>query len=349
MELPIEEINIDISGPYIPTLTGERYAAHFLDSRTSKSDVYLLKTKAELAKALLIYVLYALNQFAGQGFTVKQIKWDNAGENISNTVVQFCNTQRIKSEPFPLYGPERNGAAERIVREHWTRARVLMFSSKLPQELWGEALRHANSLRNRLPSSRLGGDLPIFMRDSRTDVDFTHIPPFGHPGFAFIYHPKSTPRKKLFPRSQFSNFVGVQSDTRSYRVYIPEDKGVKVIRRGDFHQSNDQRLPGVASLLDELSRQSSIEATEGHNATPDAESHLLTLTTSIFEANPSMALPPKTNDIPDTPRNFKEACQSREWSEDKHREYNALIDRETWHYVRRIQGMNVLKHNPSKN
>ena len=312
MEFPIEEINIDISGPYIPTLTGERYAAHFLDSRTSKTEVYLLKTKAELAEALPTYVLYAQNQFARQGFSVKKIRMDNAGENMSNAVVQFCNTKGITIASSPPYGPESNGAAERIVQEHWNRARVLMFSSKHPQELWGEALRHANWLRNRLPSSRIGGDLPIFMWDSHNNVDFTHIPQFGQPGFAFIYRAKSTPRKKLLPRSQFSHFVGVQSDTRLYRVYIPEDKGVKVIRRGDFHQSNDQRLPGVDSLLDGLSRQSSIEAMEGHNATPDAESHLLTLTTSIFEANPSMALPPKANDIPDTPRNFEEACQSRE-------------------------------------
>ena len=46
VEFPVEQINVDISGPFIPTITGERYAFHFLDSRTAKSDVHLLMTKA---------------------------------------------------------------------------------------------------------------------------------------------------------------------------------------------------------------------------------------------------------------------------------------------------------------
>ena len=122
---------------------------------------------------------YAQNNFPAQGYTVKQNRWDNAGENTSKAVVQFCNNNGIKIEPSPPYGPEGNGAAERIVQEHWNRARMLMFSSNLPQQLWVEALRHAKWLRNRLPFSRLGGDLPILLWDPRIDVNFTHIPPFG--------------------------------------------------------------------------------------------------------------------------------------------------------------------------
>ena len=199
VDLPIEEINIDISGPFIPTINGEKYGAHFLDSRTAKSDVQLLKRKADFGDVFVRYIAYAHNHFAAQGFTVKTIRWDNAGENVSNLVLQYCETNGIKVEPSPPYAPERNGAAERIVQEHWMRARVLMFSSELPAQLWGEALKHANWLRNRLPASRIGGDLPILLWDSRTTVDFTKIPPFGQPGFSFIYRPKEKFQVQVSP------------------------------------------------------------------------------------------------------------------------------------------------------
>lgn len=53
------------------------------------------------------------------------------------------------------------GTIERLVQENWTRARVLIFATNLPRNLWSEALYHGNWLRNRLPASRLGNDTPI--------------------------------------------------------------------------------------------------------------------------------------------------------------------------------------------
>lgn len=82
-----------------------------------------------------------------------------------------------------------------------------------------------------------------------------------------------------------------------------------MVRRDEFHQTDDDRLPGVASLLDGVSRHASIEADEQHDDVfSDAESHLLSMATSVFEALPSIALPAHVNEMPDTLRNFKEAC-----------------------------------------
>lgn len=135
VEFPVGQINIDISGTYIPKITGECYAVHILDFRKAKSDVQLLMTKAVFARALPTYVAYAQNNFAAQGYTFKTDRWKNAGENISKAIVQLCNNNSIKIERSPPYGPEGNGAAERIVQEHLTKARVLMFSSSLPQKI----------------------------------------------------------------------------------------------------------------------------------------------------------------------------------------------------------------------
>ena len=216
-----------------------------------------------------------------------------------------------------------------------------MLSSELPAQLWGQALKHANWLRNRLLASRIGGDLPILLWDSRTAVDLTKIPPFGQPGFSFIYRPKHAPRKKLLPRAEYSHFEG---DNHLFRVHIPRESKTKVIRRDDFHSSNIHRLPAISSLLDGLSRQASVEASEDAENAGDAESHLFDMTSSICEANPAIAFPSKASDVPDTPRNFREAIQYPKWAAAIDREFNALVSRNTWHYVAWSPGMNVLKN-----
>ena len=42
---PLQQVHLDISGPFVPTLSQETYAVHFMESHTAKSDVYLLLKK----------------------------------------------------------------------------------------------------------------------------------------------------------------------------------------------------------------------------------------------------------------------------------------------------------------
>ena len=46
---------------------------------------------------------------------------DGAGENTSGAVRDFCKHHGIGFEPSPSYMPQSNGAAERLIQEHWTR------------------------------------------------------------------------------------------------------------------------------------------------------------------------------------------------------------------------------------
>ncbi len=123
-------------------------------------------------------------------------------------------------------------------------------------------MAHANWLRNRLPSSRIKGQLPILKWSPETIVGFTGVPIFGQKGFAFIYQSKSVAKKELLPRSELACFVGMESNTRFIRAYLPSSKSVKVIRRADFRLNKEDRLPGISTLIDGLSRQASIEVDE---------------------------------------------------------------------------------------
>ena len=158
-------------------------------------------------------------------------------------------------------------------------------------------------------------------------------PPFGQPGFSFIYRPKNAPRKKLLPCSEYSHFVGVEGDNHLFRVYMPGESKTKVIRRDDLHSSNIHRLPAISSPLDGLSRQASIEASEDSEYAGDAQSLLVHMTSSIFGANPPFATLSKGSDLPYPPRRFREAIQSPKWSAAIDRDFNALLNRKTWHCV----------------
>ena len=81
-DVPLQEIHLDISGPFIPTLTGETYAAHFLESHMAKSDVVLLKARSEIGNALIDYTRYSETCFAIQGYRVQSLRLDQARENV---------------------------------------------------------------------------------------------------------------------------------------------------------------------------------------------------------------------------------------------------------------------------
>ncbi len=72
------------------------------------------------------------------------IRLDRPGENLSGIVIQFCNENGISIEPSPAYAPQSNGTAERLIQEHWTRARVMLMASSLPKFIWPEAVQHGN-------------------------------------------------------------------------------------------------------------------------------------------------------------------------------------------------------------
>ena len=57
--------------------------------------------------------------------------------------------------------PEYNGVSERLNRTLLERTRALLHSSKLPKNLWGEAINHAVWLKNRTPTHALpDGETP---------------------------------------------------------------------------------------------------------------------------------------------------------------------------------------------
>ena len=62
----------------------------------------------------------------------------------------------ITREPTATYSPESNGVVERCNRTLLELVRSLLHHSRLPGQIWGEALQHANTLRNVAPVASHG-------------------------------------------------------------------------------------------------------------------------------------------------------------------------------------------------
>ena len=69
------------------------------------------------------------------------------------------------------YHPEQNGISERKNRTLMNTARCLLMQANLPDYMWAEAINTANYLRNRCPTSSLGGKTPYeFWHDKKPEV-----------------------------------------------------------------------------------------------------------------------------------------------------------------------------------
>lgn len=80
---------------------------------------------------------------------------------MSTELLAHLSRLGIEVKQSPTYLPASNGFIERLVQEHWTRTRVMMFGSELPQRLRAEEMYYADWLRNCLPSSHIDGAVPI--------------------------------------------------------------------------------------------------------------------------------------------------------------------------------------------
>ena len=125
----------------------------FMDDHTLWTHVELLNTRDEVFNAYTDFEVWVKTQFRVRSF--KRLQTDCGGEYLSHKFNQHLaanGTKRIlTTHNTPMY----NGVAERlncVLLEHtW----AFLHSSTLPKFLWGEAVKHAVWLKNRMATHAL--------------------------------------------------------------------------------------------------------------------------------------------------------------------------------------------------
>lgn len=104
--------------------------------------------------------------------------------------------------------------------------RSLFKEMGLPSRLWGEAIRHAVYILNRLPTRALSGTTPYETWSGKKPcLDHLHV-------FGCIAHIKiiNTYTKKFDDRCRMVVYLGKEASTKAYRLYDPNFGIVYVIR-----------------------------------------------------------------------------------------------------------------------
>ena len=107
-------------------------------------------------------------------------------------------------------------------------ARSLLKHMHMPNYLWGECIRHATYLLNRVATRALKEKTPYeVFRNKRPNV--SHLRVFGCIGYAKV---DNTQLKKLGDRSRMLVHLGMDPRSKSYHLYDPHTR--RIVLRRDF-------------------------------------------------------------------------------------------------------------------
>ncbi|CAI7758156.1 unnamed protein product [Closterium sp. NIES-53] len=146
---PLTLVHMDVVGPTrAPSLSGSRYFLTIVDDHTRAVWVYPLKTKGEVAVAVLKQWMPRAQRESGH--KVKVIRTDNGREFIGADFEAVLKKKGIQHQLTVPYNPQQNGVAERFNRTLQEGSRTLLGRAGLPDPFWVTALRQVALVKNRV-------------------------------------------------------------------------------------------------------------------------------------------------------------------------------------------------------
>lgn len=149
------------------------------------------------------------------GTTIKTLRTDRGGEFTSQEFQLFCETSGIQRHLTAPYSPQQNRVVERRNMTLLGMTRSILKHMEIPNYLWGEAVRHATYLINRVATRVLIEQTPYeVFRNKKPSV--AHLRVFGCIGYAKVTTPHLN---KLEDRSRTLVHLGIEPGTKAYRLY----------------------------------------------------------------------------------------------------------------------------------
>ena len=219
----LEIIHTDICGPFSPaTLGGYKYFISFIDDFSRYGYIYLIHEKSE---ALDIFKIYKAEVELKLERKIKCVRSDRGGEyygrygeagQIPGPFARFLQECGISAQYTMPGEPEQNGVAERRNRTLMNMVRSMISTSSLPKLLWGDALKTAAYILNRVPSKSVPKTPFEMWFGSKPKLN--HMRVWGCPAEVRPYDPNL---KKLDFKTVSAFFVGYADKSKGYRFYCP--------------------------------------------------------------------------------------------------------------------------------
>ena len=217
-------IDSDVCGPIrIESHARSRLFCTFIGDASGWCEVRFLRQKNEVLSEFEKFRALMLTQ---RDKKIKMLQSDNGLEFVNKEFVQLLEKHGIHHRLTVPYTPEQNGVAERRNRTLMEMARCLLLQSNLPGSFWAEAVNTANYILNRCPTRKLDGRTPYEVWYGEPP-DVSYFQRFGSQVYVLD---KKLGKSKLDPRSETGLFLGYSSESKAYRVWLPEQKKVTIAR-----------------------------------------------------------------------------------------------------------------------
>ncbi|CAI5993872.1 unnamed protein product [Closterium sp. NIES-65] len=259
---PLALVHMDVVGPTRAlSLSGNRYFLTIVDDHTRAVWVYPLKTKGEVAAAVLKEWMPRAQRESGH--KVKVIRTDNGGEFIGADFEAVLKKKGIQHQLTVPYNPQQNGVAERFNRTLQEGARTLLGRAGLPDPFWVTALRQVALVKNRVlatvgdkqwvPYTKWYGSAPAvnMLRAFRCMV---------------VFHVPKEKRGKLEASGRWGVHLGLAKDHKGWLIWDLTSQQLTVSRDVKFLESlyykewkqQQQKLPATPLIIeaDEVQRPS---------------------------------------------------------------------------------------------
>ena len=166
---------------------------------------------------------------------------------------EFLQSYGIKAQYTMLGTPEQNGVAERRNRTLMDMVGSMISRTKLPQSLWGEALKTAMYILNRVPSKSVP-KIPFELWTNRK-LSLNHLKVWGCPAEMRVYNPNE---RKLDPRTTSGFFIGYPLASKGFRFYGPGHQ-TRIVESLNAKFLEDHIDSSSSQSSESLSTQSSVD------------------------------------------------------------------------------------------
>ncbi|KAE9336126.1 hypothetical protein PF008_g13166 [Phytophthora fragariae] len=191
---PTDEIGavlgVDLKTDILPAdRNGNKHMLTIVDYGSSYIRVYLLQTKDEAPKRRMDFLPEFERQY---GVPVKVIRSDGGGEFLGREFKAYCTRHGVRLQSTLPDTSASNGKVKRMHITLMNSGRAMLWASGLPDRYWGDAVRYASYIRNRVPTRANAADYraPLDVLTGKAP-NVAHILRFGSTCTAHVAHKKA--------------------------------------------------------------------------------------------------------------------------------------------------------------
>ncbi|PHT29367.1 hypothetical protein CQW23_31044 [Capsicum baccatum] len=330
---PLELIRTDICDmKSTSSRGGKKYFITFIDHCTRYCYVYLLNSKDEAIDAFSQYKTEVENQLEKR---IKMIRSDRGGE-YESPFAQICVEngiihQTTADQTTALYSPQSNGIAERKNRTLKERMNALLISSGLPQNLWGEAIRTANCILNRVPHTKTQSIPYGKWKGRKPNLKYFKV--WGCLAKVQVPIPK---RVKIGPKTVDCVFIGYAKSSKACRILVHKSEHSDINENTIIESHNAKFFENIYPYKTRHERSSGGSKRPRDEPSENVHNEENPRRSTCQRTSTSFGSDFVTFLLENEPRTFKEAMSSSDssfWKEAVDSEIDSILSNHMWELV----------------